>query len=162
MKWSVLGQIFEFDAALIFITMFIDSNVPVLAGQRAQIESEIFLGSNWSTCITFWYSMKTKNNPTLGTLNVLKYDLTNKQHETLWTLSQGQSSVWSEAKLTYTADHRHTIIFEAVKGLDVGDIALVSRARHGVKLQPRVTSPFCHLQRTTLCSSLTRPALSNR
>ena len=107
--------------------MFLDTKDPILTGQRAQIQSEIFLGSSAPTCITFWYSMKTKNKPTMGTLNVIKHDLANKRFETMWTISFGQDTVWNEAKLTYTADHQHTIIFEAVKGQGVGDIALVRK-----------------------------------
>ena len=96
-----------------------------MTGQRAQIQSEIFLGSSDPTCVTFWYSMKTKNPQTMGRLNVIQHDLTNKRFETMWTLSFGNETAWNEAKLTYTADYRHTIIFEAVKGQGVGDIALV-------------------------------------
>ena len=65
----------------------------------------------------------------MGTLNVIRYDLERKENEILWSLSTGQDNPWNEGKVTYVSNHRHRIIFQAIKGSGVGDIALVSFAK---------------------------------
>ena len=64
------------------------------------------------------------SNTELGTLNVIKYDYETSESKTLWTLSYGQGASWFEGKFSYTDSQSHAILFEGVKGLNLGDIAL--------------------------------------
>jgi hypothetical protein len=88
------------------------------------MQSEIFLGTTSSTCVRFWYHMRSQLDSYMGTLNVWKLNFDTNKYTLLWTLSRGQGSSWKEAKFSYLDNTKHSIVFEGIKGSNVGDIAL--------------------------------------
>lgn len=88
------------------------------------MESEIFTGSTSATCLRFWYHMNTNFAQFMGTLNVWKFNLDTKTKTLLWTLRFNQGNLWKEGKIPVTDSSKYTIIFEGIRGISVGDIAL--------------------------------------
>ena len=103
----------------------LDTSKPIKKNDRGQMRGEIFPGSSMPTCIRFWYYMKAVSASTsFGTLNVLKYNYDSQIKTTLWSLSYGQAAQWLEGRLAYLETSSHSIIFEGIKGTDLGDIAI--------------------------------------
>ena len=89
------------------------------------MKGEIFSGSEMPTCIRFWYYMKAVSASTsFGTLNVLKYTYNSNTNTTLWSLKYGQAAQWMEGRLAYVETSSHSVIFEGIRGTDLGDIAI--------------------------------------
>lgn len=60
---------------------------------KASLSSDTFLGSDSPLCVTFWFHMyHARNNRSIGTLNVVRHDISTRNDEILWSLSNGQSN----------------------------------------------------------------------
>lgn len=88
------------------------------------MESEIFLGSQSPTCIIFWYHMLGATSSAGGTLSVVRYDLDTRTNATMWSVKAKTDSSWFQGKVTYVHEHKHTIVFEAVRGAGLCDTAI--------------------------------------
>ena len=117
------------------------------------MRSEIFPGSSSPTCVRFWfYTKAVSSNTELGTLNVFKYNYLTQTNNILWSVKYGQGVNWLEGIFSYIDTQKHSIIFEGIKGLNLGDIAL-----DDIQFFP---NSFCNLttvveQPTTSPSTLT-------
>jgi hypothetical protein len=86
------------------------------------MQGEIFLATS-PMCIRFWYSMDT-NKAINATLNIWKINFNPIRNTLLWSMSYGQNLVWKEARLSFRERTRYSIMFEAVKGYTLGDVAI--------------------------------------
>ena len=59
-----------------------------------------------------------------GTLNVWLVNLKTQEKIIIWRLSSSQGNEWKEGTLAYSNEESHEIIFEGIKGLARGHIAL--------------------------------------
>ena len=98
----------------------------MLEGFRARMESELIMPLSSASCIRFWYHMKQVNETLrlLGSLSVFSYNYETKRETLMWRLKNAQGATWQEGKFKYIVPGKHVIIFEAVRGSDLGDIAL--------------------------------------
>ena len=78
-------------------------------------------------CIRFFYFMRDSSysyNSNV-TLNVYKVNIDSGANTLMWTLKGYQYSIWKEGKFGFTESlNKHAIMFEAVRGATVFDIAL--------------------------------------
>jgi hypothetical protein len=123
------------------------------------MQSEIFLGSSSSTCVTFWYHMRSFLDSYMGTLNVWKLNFDTNKYTLLWTLSRGQGFSWKEAKFSYLDNTKHSIIFEGIKGSNVGDIALddIAFSTSNCTISPIFADPTYTTTTTTTTPRTTTP-----
>lgn len=75
-------------------------------------------------CVRFWYYMYSNLANNLGTLNVYLFDINKNTSSLIWSLTYNQGSAWKEGTFSYRTTDKHKIIFEGLKGLGRGDIAL--------------------------------------
>lgn len=104
------------------------------------MESEIFFGSQSSTCISFWFHMKGSTTSSGGTLNVVRYDLDLRTNTTMWSIKGDQGSSWKQGKLSYVDNRKHTIVFEGIRGSGLLDTSIDE-----IEFLP---STFCNLKPT--------------
>ncbi|CAF0741635.1 unnamed protein product, partial [Brachionus calyciflorus] len=102
----------------------LNTQTPAQTNWTGRLESEIIQGSSSPKCVKFWYHMRASISSYLGTLNVWKYKLDTKEKILLWTLRYAQGSDWNQGRVSYTEMSSHTIIFEGIRGTNLGDIAL--------------------------------------
>ncbi|KAJ8286335.1 hypothetical protein GJAV_G00037320 [Gymnothorax javanicus] len=101
--------------------MYLEAS-PMLAGQNARLASAELRGSRSPLCLQFYYHMFGSG---IGRLSVYLSQEGHKQEEALWSRHGEQSVSWLMAEVEYRCDHKHQIVFEAVRGASVrSDIAI--------------------------------------
>ncbi|XP_067673194.1 MAM and LDL-receptor class A domain-containing protein 1-like isoform X1 [Haliotis asinina] len=102
--------------------VYIETSGPVAPGSVARLVSPRMTDESSGFCLEFWYHMYGRD---VRTLSVLRYSLEGGGITSLWSVTGDKGNWWRRHRQTVTSSGQDfQIIFEAVSGGSLGDIAI--------------------------------------